>query len=131
MLEPAEFTQRLRAYLVDAGHLDDAAVTAPAFGALAGLDQTRIQVLGDAWGLIKFFYVDDDEFVVDAGIGAKNLGADASPMLDAAITALTGCRRGTPRRSRRPSSLHWSRDWSSSRAKRRSALFASRSPGPR
>ncbi|RUP39814.1 MAG: glutamate--tRNA ligase, partial [Gordonia sp. (in: high G+C Gram-positive bacteria)] len=88
MLEPAEFTQRLGAYLVDAGHLDDAAVTAPAFGALAELIQTRIQVLGDAWGLIKFFYVDDDEFVVDEASAAKNLGADASPVLDAAITAL-------------------------------------------
>jgi glutamyl-tRNA synthetase len=90
MLEPAEFTQRLGAYLVGAGHLDDAAVADPAFGALAELIQTRIQVLGDAWGLIKFFYLDGDDFVVDEASAAKNLGADAGPVLDTAITALDG-----------------------------------------
>lgn len=90
MLEPAEFTRRLGVYLVNADHLDDAAVADPAFAALAELIQTRIQVLGDAWGLIKFFYLDGDDFVVDEASAAKNLGADAGPVLDAAITALDG-----------------------------------------
>ncbi|MEX3770030.1 glutamate--tRNA ligase, partial [Mycolicibacterium fortuitum] len=51
LLTPQDFTARLRAYLDARGHdtgLDDAA-----FAEAAELIQTRIVVLGDAWGLLK------------------------------------------------------------------------------
>ncbi len=51
--------------------------------------QTRIQVLGDAWGLIAFLYVDDADFTIDEAAARKNLGADAGPVLDATIEALS------------------------------------------
>ncbi|MDL9935577.1 glutamate--tRNA ligase [Gordonia sp. ABSL1-1] len=86
-LEPTDFAARLKAYLVGHGALpadaDDAV-----FGALADLVQTRIQVLGEAWDLIKFAYVSDDEFEIDEKSANKNLGADAVPVLQAAIEAV-------------------------------------------
>ncbi len=54
----------------------------------AGLVQTRIVVLGDAWDLLKFF--NDDQYTIDPKAAAKELGADAGPVLDAAVTALDG-----------------------------------------
>ncbi len=50
--------------------------------------QTRIVVLSDAWGLLKF--LNDDAYELDPKAAAKELGADAVPVLDAAITALDG-----------------------------------------
>ena len=54
----------------------------------ARLVQTRIVVLSDAWGLLKFF--DDDAYELDPKAAAKELGPDAVPVLDAAIAALDG-----------------------------------------
>lgn len=84
LLAPEDFTARLSAYFTTHGYrtgLDDAQ-----FAAAAGLVQTRIVVLGDAWGLLKF--LNDDEFVLDEKSAAKELKADAAPVLDAALTAL-------------------------------------------
>ncbi|WP_205877142.1 glutamate--tRNA ligase [Mycobacterium camsae] len=81
-----DFTARLRDYLDTHGHrlaLDDAA-----FETVAELVQTRIVVLGDAWDLLKFF--NDDEYALDPKAVGKELGPDAGPVLDAAITALDG-----------------------------------------
>ncbi|OBK29824.1 glutamate--tRNA ligase [Mycobacterium asiaticum] len=81
-----DFTNRLRDYLDTHGKtlgLDDAD-----FATVAELVQTRIVVLGDAWGLLKF--LNDDEYVLDPKAAAKELGPDAGPVLDAAITALDG-----------------------------------------
>ena len=50
--------------------------------------QTRIVVLGDAWDLLKF--LDDAEFALDEKSAAKELGADAVPVLDAAIGRARG-----------------------------------------
>ena len=50
--------------------------------------QTRIVVLGDAWDLLKF--LNDDEYAIDPKAAAKELGADAAPVLDAALAALDG-----------------------------------------
>lgn len=91
MLDAQDFTARLRAYFDTHGHdtgLDDAA-----FAAAAALVQTRIVVLGDAWGLLKFF--NDDEYALDPRAVAKELGPDAAPVLDAAIAALEGVRDWT------------------------------------
>jgi glutamyl-tRNA synthetase len=84
LLDGAEFTARLRDYFVAHGHdtgLDDAG-----FAEAAGLVQTRIVVLGDAWELLKF--LDEASFALDEKSAAKELRADAVPVLDAALSAL-------------------------------------------
>lgn len=85
LLDVDDFTGRLRDYFEVHGHhtgLDDAA-----FATAAGLVQTRIVVLGDAWALLKF--LNDDEYTIDPKAAGKELGAEAGPVLDAATTALT------------------------------------------
>lgn len=85
MLDGAAFAARLRDYFVAHGHdtgLDDAG-----FAEAAGLVQTRIVVLGDAWELLKF--LDDASYALDEKSAAKELRADAVPVLDAALTALS------------------------------------------
>ena len=90
-LDPADFAARLRTFLVAAGHLpSDGSVTPLSddeYALLAGMLQTRIKVLGDAWALMSFLYVDDADFAFEEKSAAKNLGADAVPVLDAAIVA--------------------------------------------
>jgi glutamyl-tRNA synthetase len=86
LLDVDDFTGRLRDYFNTHGHhtgLDDAR-----FAVAAGLVQTRIVVLGDAWDLLKFF--NDDEYTIDPKAAAKELGTDAGPVLDAAVAALNG-----------------------------------------
>jgi glutamyl-tRNA synthetase len=86
MLDVDDFAGRLREYFSAHGHrieLDDSAFTAA-----AALVQTRIVVLGDAWGLLKF--LNDDEYAIDPKAAAKELGPDAVPVLDAALAALDG-----------------------------------------
>jgi glutamyl-tRNA synthetase len=86
LLGTHEFIARLRAYFADHGHdvgLDDAA-----FAEAAQLVQTRIVVLGDAWGLLKF--LDDGAYVIEERAAAKELGPEAGPVLDAALSALAG-----------------------------------------
>lgn len=87
LLEPAEFATRLRAFLTQHGHLP-ADIDEAQFAVAADLVQTRIVVLSDAWGLLRFLYVGDAEFEIDPAAAAKNLGADSAPVLDAAIAAL-------------------------------------------
>ncbi|APE15763.1 glutamate--tRNA ligase [Mycobacterium sp. WY10] len=90
-LDEADFAARLRAYFEAHGHdtgLDDAG-----FATAAQLVQTRIVVLSDAWGLLKFF--DDDAYELDPKAAAKELRPDAVPVLDAAITALEGAAQWT------------------------------------
>jgi glutamyl-tRNA synthetase len=84
LLDAADFTERLRDYFAVHGHdtgLDDAG-----FAEAATLVQTRIVVLGDAWGLLRF--LDDDEYAVEEKAAAKELGPDALPVLAAAVAAL-------------------------------------------
>ncbi len=86
LLSAEDFTARLRAYFATHGHdtgLDDAG-----FAAAASLVQTRIVVLGDAWGLLRF--LDDASYQLDPKAVGKELGPDAAPVLGAAITALDG-----------------------------------------
>jgi glutamyl-tRNA synthetase len=88
-LAPDDFAARLRAYLITAGLLTQSTADDKRFAVVADLVQTRIQVLGDAWGLISFLYVPDSEFAVDETAARKNLGTDAGPVLDATIAALS------------------------------------------
>ncbi|MFT3715702.1 MAG: glutamate--tRNA ligase [Gordonia sp. (in: high G+C Gram-positive bacteria)] len=85
-LELNDFVGRLRHYLVEHGKLSEP-IDDAVFVPLADLVQTRIQVLGDAWDLIKFAYVSDDDFEFDEKSASKNLKADAVPVLEATIAA--------------------------------------------
>lgn len=84
LLTPEDFTARLRAYLDAHGH--DTGLDEAAFAEAAALIQTRIVVLGDAWGLLKFF--DDKSYEIDEKAAAKELREEAAPVLDAALSAL-------------------------------------------
>jgi glutamyl-tRNA synthetase len=84
MLSEADFTGRLRAYFAAHGH--DTGLDDRQFAEAAGLVQTRIVVLGDAWDLLKF--LNDNEFRLDEKAADKELRGDAAQVLDAAITAL-------------------------------------------
>ncbi len=85
-LDEADFARRLREYFDAHGH--DTGLGQAEFAVAAQLVQTRIVVLSDAWGLLKF--LNDDAYELDPKAAAKELGADAVPALDAAITALDG-----------------------------------------
>lgn len=87
MLDLGDFAGRLKAYLIGHGHLAEP-VDDASFTAIAELVQTRIQVLGEAWALMSFLYVSDADFTIDEKSASKNLGADAVPVLDAAIAAV-------------------------------------------
>ncbi len=84
LLSEDDFTVRLRAYFAAHGH--DTGLDDTQFAEAARLVQTRIVVLGDAWGLLKF--LNDGEFVLDEKAAAKELGPDAAPVLNATLTAL-------------------------------------------
>ncbi|WP_138843710.1 glutamate--tRNA ligase [Rhodococcus pyridinivorans] len=94
LLEPEEFATRLKAYLVEHGRIG-ADVDDALFRTAADLVQTRIVVLGDAWDLLKFLFVDDADFTLDEVSAAKNLEEDAAPVLDASVAALEGLTEWT------------------------------------
>ena len=94
MLAADDFAARLREYLVAQGHLTEP-IDEKIFAVAADLVQTRIVVLSDAWGLLKFLFVDEADFEIDPAAAAKNLGADAAPVLDATIEALTALQTWT------------------------------------
>ena len=87
LLEPADFAARLRAYLTK---YTDFPTDYPEekFAVAADLVQTRIKMLGDAYGLLKFLVVDDADLVLDEKAAKKNLKEDAVAALDAGIAAL-------------------------------------------
>lgn len=87
LLETGDFTHRLREYLTDRSHIG-AEIDEKLFAAAAELVQTRIVVLSDAWELLRFLLAPAEQFAIDPAAGAKNLGAEATPVLQAAITAL-------------------------------------------
>ncbi|MET8774759.1 glutamate--tRNA ligase [Nocardia sp. NPDC004654] len=87
LLEPGDFAGRLREFLTERNHIG-AEVDEKVFAAAAELVQTRIVVLADAWELLRFLFAPAEEFAIDPAAGAKNLGADAVPVLDAALAAL-------------------------------------------
>jgi glutamyl-tRNA synthetase len=84
LLSPEDFTDRLSAFFAEHGH--DTGLDAAGFAEAAALVQTRIVVLGDAWGLLKF--LDDAAYELDPKAAAKELNAEAAPVLDVAVGAL-------------------------------------------
>ncbi|MEV4127653.1 glutamate--tRNA ligase [Nocardia sp. NPDC049707] len=87
LLEPGDFAHRLREFLTEHGHIG-ADIDDKLFAAAAELVQTRIVVLSDAWDLLRFLLAPAEEFAIDPAAGSKNLGSDATSVLDAAIAAL-------------------------------------------
>ncbi|MBG9302320.1 glutamate--tRNA ligase [Corynebacterium diphtheriae bv. mitis] len=94
LLEPKDFEQRLRAYLTE---YTDFPTDYPAekFAIAAELVQTRIKMLGDAYGLLSFLAIADEDLTLDEKSAKKNLKETAIPVLDAGIAALEGVEEWT------------------------------------
>ena len=87
MLDPKDFEQRLKPFLAehDDFHLPD-----EDFAFAATLVQTRIKTLSEAYGLLKFLVVSEDEFTLDEKAARKNLKQDAVQALEEGLTVLEG-----------------------------------------
>ncbi len=87
MLEPADFAARLVPYLVAAGVVDESltADQQATLDAAAPLVQERMQLLGDAPGLLGFLFRDDVVYDDDA---VSSLPANAGEVLVASVGAL-------------------------------------------
>ena len=88
LLELDDFTARLRSYLEEYKGFP-ADYPAEKFAFAADLVQTRIKVLSDADGLLRFLVTADADLVLDEKAAKKNLKEDAVEVLDAAIEELT------------------------------------------
>lgn len=87
LLDPEDFQDRLRSYLEKYKGFP-ADYPADKFAFAAEQVQTRIKTLGDAWDLLEFLVVSDDDLELDEKAARKNLKDDAVAPLDAAISAL-------------------------------------------
>jgi glutamyl-tRNA synthetase len=89
-LEPEDFLDRVRPYLVHAGLLSDPP-TDEQLELLRGagpLVQERMNVLSEATGLLGFLFVDEADFRIEPDSAAKVLDDSARPILTAASRAL-------------------------------------------
>ncbi|WP_370943815.1 glutamate--tRNA ligase [Amycolatopsis sp. cg5] len=89
-LAPEDFVTRVVPYLVTAGVLpaepsDDLLAK---LRAIAPLVQERVTVLSEAAPMLGFLFADEENFAPEPDAASKNLGADAEPVLQAAISAL-------------------------------------------
>jgi glutamyl-tRNA synthetase len=91
-LEPADFARRLLPFLVRAGLLTSPASDAQLelVSAAAPLVQERAGTLVEAAQLLGFLLVPDHHFEVDPAAAAKVLTPAAAPVLDAAVSVLSG-----------------------------------------
>jgi glutamyl-tRNA synthetase len=91
-LPVAEFVARVVPYLVSAGTFsaEPSAVELATLEAIAPLIQERLVVLSEAPGMVGFLFVSEDDFTPAPESVEKALGADAKPVLDASIEALSG-----------------------------------------
>ncbi|MCY7341583.1 MAG: glutamate--tRNA ligase [Pseudonocardia sp.] len=90
-----EFARRVEPYLVEVLSDADPGTTATLtaqqrelLAAAAPLVQERSVVLSDAARMLRFLFVAEDGFAPEEEAAAKNLGADAAPVLQAALTSL-------------------------------------------
>jgi glutamyl-tRNA synthetase len=91
-LPAADFVERVIPYLVSAGTLPPlpTAEQRATLEAIAPLIQERMIVLSDAPGMVNFLFVSEDDFTRDEKSVEQALGADAKPILDASVEALSG-----------------------------------------
>lgn len=87
MLDLEDFTGRLRAYLEEYKGFP-ADYPAEKFAFAAELVQTRIKVLGDADGLLKFLVTADEDLVLEEKAAKKHLKEDAVEVLSVSIEKL-------------------------------------------
>ncbi|QJY46986.1 glutamate--tRNA ligase [Pseudonocardia broussonetiae] len=83
-----DFARRVEPYLVAEGVSIDTDDQRALLAAAAPLVQERSVVLSDAARMLRFLFVSEDGFSLDEDAAAKNLGADAAPVLEAALTGL-------------------------------------------
>ncbi|MFV0632747.1 glutamate--tRNA ligase [Demequina sp.] len=95
MLPVGEFVNRMVPYLHASGHLSSADTREltpneeQILAEAAPLVQTRMQLLGEAPGMLGFLFTGDDELPYDEAAIAK-LPDNAAEVLDAAVTVLEG-----------------------------------------
>lgn len=89
MLAPEELVEHLSGFLGRAGLISDPATDAERklITEVTPLIQERINTLSDSVAMIDFLFTADDKIVIGDDAGLK---PDAAPVLDAAITALSG-----------------------------------------
>ncbi len=83
-----DFARRVGPYLAAEGVIIDTDDQRALLAAAAPLVQERSVVLSDAARMLRFLFVTGDGFTLDEDAAAKNLGADAAPVLEAALTGL-------------------------------------------
>jgi glutamyl-tRNA synthetase len=99
-----EFARRVEPYLVAEGVITgtaDGSITGEQralLDAAAPLVQERSVVLSDAARMLRFLFVPEEGFAPEADAAEKNLGADAAPVLEAALTGLDGLREWSTER---------------------------------
>ncbi|MGI9062968.1 MAG: glutamate--tRNA ligase [Pseudonocardiaceae bacterium] len=89
-LSTEEFVVRAAPFLAGAGLIDAPSTDAQlaALREIAPLVQERCVVLSDAVGMLRFLFTDEESFTVEEESAAKVLGADARPVLHAALESL-------------------------------------------
>lgn len=85
LLEPKDFEERLKTFLAD--HYDFY-LPDEDFAFAATLVQTRIKTLSEAYNLLKFLVVDEEEFTLNEKAARKNLKNDAVQALAEGLAAL-------------------------------------------
>jgi glutamyl-tRNA synthetase len=85
-----DFVAQVIPYLAEAGVLpgQPSEEQLAALRVIAPLVQERITVLGDAAGMLRFLFTDEETFAPEEDSAAKALGPDAEPVLRAAIETL-------------------------------------------
>jgi glutamyl-tRNA synthetase len=85
-----EFARRVEPYLEAEGVITGTPTEEQRalLAAAAPLVQERSVVLSDAARMLRFLFVPEDGFAPEADAAEKNLGADAAPVLEAALTGL-------------------------------------------
>jgi glutamyl-tRNA synthetase len=85
-----DFARRVEPYLVDVGALDGPPTDEQRalLRAAAPLVQERSILLTDAAAMLAFLFVTDERFAVEPDAAQRALGADAAPVLEAALTSL-------------------------------------------
>jgi glutamyl-tRNA synthetase len=85
-----EFARRVEPYLEAEGVITGTPTEEQRalLAAAAPLVQERSVVMSDAARMLRFLFVPEEGFAPDADAAEKNLGADAAPVLEAALTGL-------------------------------------------
>jgi glutamyl-tRNA synthetase len=86
LLAPDDFASRLAQYLAAAGLV----FTPEQVLAAATTVQERIHTLSEGVELLRFLFIDEQDFVIDEAAAAKNLGEAGQLVLAAAIESLEG-----------------------------------------